>query len=103
MKQRHVHSLFQRLLLTLIILVLLISSIFFISLLNSSALQDLKASSFNLFDQRVMYRSDAIQKNLNERCLDTDDVATVSYTHLDVYKRQHPELPLPQTHLVHKR
>lgn len=82
MKQRHVHSLFQRLLLTLIILVLLISSIFFISLLNSSALQDLKASSFNLFDQRVMYRSDAIQKNLNERCLDTDDVAMIiSATH----------------------
>lgn len=88
MKQQHVHSLFQRLLLTLIILVILISAIFFVSIFNSHALQDLKNSSFNLFDQRVVYRSNELQKNLAERKLNSDDLKTLLTSCDKLYKNR---------------
>ena len=72
MIHHHEHSLFQRLLLTLIMLVILIALIFVGAVFSSNALRDLKQSSFDLFDQRVVYRANELQKLLAR----------------DVYKRQ---------------
>ena len=77
MIHHHEHSLFQRLLLTLIMLVILISLIFVGAVFSSNALRDLKKSSFDLFDQRVVYRANELQKLLAGTELNSEDTADI--------------------------
>lgn len=96
MIHHHDHSLFQRLLLTLIMLVTLISLIFVGAVFSSNALRDLKQSSYNLFDQRVVYRTNELQKLLASTELGSEDIADILESCRLLYQQQNtasdPEL-----------
>lgn len=96
MISHHEHSLFQRLLLTLIMLVILIALIFVGAIFSSNALRDLKQSSYNLFDQRVVYRTNELQKTLAGTMLGKEDVAGILENCNLLYQQRssepHPEL-----------